>query len=896
MSYKPLSQTVTDGQKNPISSDAVNDHVAAEIAAIPASASLTLDNLTAPTAVNQDLLLDAGKKIRLNASETVNTLLHVKSSAAVGTGVNAVTPSNTGSTLFNTSSSISAILSVGDYIKLNGLADIARVTVINSTTQITVSPSLGIGGGGTSREIEKIQTSATFRDASNVELFSVIDNKFKFGVSGNILLGDGVGDKISTATNHVIIGQNSGRAVTQGSNLVAIGAGVLAKANLSGNTGTGWVAIGGNAAASLTSIYAGGTGGATLASVIIGGGALQGSTNTDTAVVIGHLAASSAQNYSESVVIGPAAATVSGNFTRSVAIGRDSGNSFNGGQNTFVGVFAGVGTGSTTRNYNSGFGSESFSNSSPWFTRAGTVYLSSGSHNSMFGYASGVLNATTSHALALGGLGAGATSNNIAFGSVYSSYNAVYFGKGEYGVDRNGEESTSFKITTHRGRLTDQNCLGSLVVAGAAGTGTGLGSAVILSTAQAGAASGTSVNPHVARLRVEQDGRIGIGVQNPEAKLEVAGKTRLYDGDLEIASLGKGLKIAEGANATIGVVTLAAGTATVSTTAVKSNSRIMLTNQNPGGTVGFLHVSARTADTSFVITSSNAADTSDVAWMIVNPMTVTDSDADTFITNASITDATQKRAIQRLVKSLKDESLWAKMKVIYPMVGGTEAAHKLNLKDPQDTDAAFRLVFSNANVIHNERGIKFGGSNSPANADTKFVPNTHFTAVDDLHVSCYFYYDTDTYRGGPVIGATVSGATSFLFNPDNANASFTLNNVVRTMRTDVNNFIPGNRSKSNFMLMNSTSTDMRGYLRTPEKDLYEIWERSASAATGSMSTLSLVLNGYNNNGTPSSNWAYGTGVYKTMQFVTFGDSLSSLEAYKLHAIIEQFQLELSRQV
>ncbi len=34
--------------------------------------------------------------------------------------------------------------------------------------------------------------------------------------------------------------------------------------------------------------------------------------------------------------------------------------------------------------------------------------------------------------------------------------------------------------------------------------------------------------------------------------------------------------------------------------------------------------------------------------------------------------------------------LWHKIPVIYPYVGGTPVAHKLNLRNPLDTDAAYR--------------------------------------------------------------------------------------------------------------------------------------------------------------------------------------------------------------
>lgn len=50
---------------------------------------------------------------------------------------------------------------------------------------------------------------------------------------------------------------------------------------------------------------------------------------------------------------------------------------------------------------------------------------------------------------------------------------------------------------------------------------------------------------------------------------------------------------------------------------VTANSRIFLTSQVDGGTVGFLRVSAKTLGSNFTITSSNGADTSTVAYLII---------------------------------------------------------------------------------------------------------------------------------------------------------------------------------------------------------------------------------------------------------------------------------------
>jgi hypothetical protein len=89
-------------------------------------------------------------------------------------------------------------------------------------------------------------------------------------------------------------------------------------------------------------------------------------------------------------------------------------------------------------------------------------------------------------------------------------------------------------------------------------------------------------------------------------------------GDLLIGVAGKGIRVEEGTNATMGVATLVTGAVTVATTEVTANSRIFLT-KNSGSSTGALRVSARVAGTSFTITSSDGADTSTVAWLIVEP-------------------------------------------------------------------------------------------------------------------------------------------------------------------------------------------------------------------------------------------------------------------------------------
>ena len=104
----------------------------------------------------------------------------------------------------------------------------------------------------------------------------------------------------------------------------------------------------------------------------------------------------------------------------------------------------------------------------------------------------------------------------------------------------------------------------------------------------------------------------------------------------------------------------------------------------------------------------------------IGTQTVSDADAQAFVTNAGIVDQVEADAVNNLVIGLKADGLWSKMKAVYPFVGGTASTHKFNLKDPRDLDAAFRLVF-NGGWTHSANGALPNGTNGFA--DTKLSPN-----------------------------------------------------------------------------------------------------------------------------------------------------------------------------
>ena len=92
------------------------------------------------------------------------------------------------------------------------------------------------------------------------------------------------------------------------------------------------------------------------------------------------------------------------------------------------------------------------------------------------------------------------------------------------------------------------------------------------------------------------------------------------NGNLVLGTAGNKLQIATGANASVGTATLVAGTVTVATTAVTTNSKIFVT-VGALGTVAApqaMHVDAIVNGVSFDITSADVTDTSDVNWFIIN--------------------------------------------------------------------------------------------------------------------------------------------------------------------------------------------------------------------------------------------------------------------------------------
>lgn len=254
-----------------------------------------------------------------------------------------------------------------------------------------------------------------------------------------------------------------------------------------------------------------------------------------------------------------------------------------------------------------------------------------------------------------------------------------------------------------------------------------------------------------------------------------------------------------------------------------------------------------------------------------------DPDAQAFITAASITDPTQQSAINKLVVDLKGYSIWTKKKALYPFVGGTASAHKFNLKDPRDLDAAFRLVFSGG-ITHSSNGITGNALNGFAN--TYLIPSSSLTN-NSLNVSIYSRtLGANNYTD---IGCSTSSFLPIIgLNTRNVNNEtvfdgydFTTHRIIAA-ETDGRGLFMGS-------ITSSTSQKLykNGVLKTTQ----------TVAQTQTQPTVQPIYILARNDSGTAANYSG-----RNYAFASIGDGLSDTEAANFYTAVQAFQVALARNV
>lgn len=239
-----------------------------------------------------------------------------------------------------------------------------------------------------------------------------------------------------------------------------------------------------------------------------------------------------------------------------------------------------------------------------------------------------------------------------------------------------------------------------------------------------------------------------------------------------------------------------------------------------------------------------------------------DQDVAAFILAANITDSTQQAAINSFVTGAKAANLWTKRKAIYLFVGGTAQAHKLNLKDPRDLDAAFRISFSGG-WTHSSGGIQGDGATNDA--------DTHLAVNVDINQSYYsysIYSRTDALSTAQDIG---TGASSHIY----------------TRYIDGNCYCrgigsPDGYSNPNSLGMfqnNSSSSAVSTAFKNGTKKLGP--QVGSGADPGNTLKIGHVVGGYS-----ARQYAYADE----------GDYLNDADSLALYNLVQAFQTTLGRQV
>jgi hypothetical protein len=254
-----------------------------------------------------------------------------------------------------------------------------------------------------------------------------------------------------------------------------------------------------------------------------------------------------------------------------------------------------------------------------------------------------------------------------------------------------------------------------------------------------------------------------------------------------------------------------------------------------------------------------------------------DPDAAAFLTAAGITDPTISSAIDTLVVDLKDYGIWTKMKTIYPFVGGTASTHKWNLKNPLDTDAAFRILFGGG-WTHNANGITGNASNTFAN--TFLNPSTNLT-LNTTHVS--LYSRTNVAQDAIDCGCSTTSnnriASHLKWSDSNSYHDMYSEGVTRITQP------LGATASTTLFITNRTASNV-----------FNLWRNGTKLTTQTNTLASALPNlnlyiGARNTGAsidyPSS---------RNYAFASIGDGLTDIEADNLTTAVQAFQTTLGRQV
>ena len=259
------------------------------------------------------------------------------------------------------------------------------------------------------------------------------------------------------------------------------------------------------------------------------------------------------------------------------------------------------------------------------------------------------------------------------------------------------------------------------------------------------------------------------------------------------------------------------------------------------------------------VTATNGSGSASATSNTITPIAAVDPDAQAFITATAITDPTQQAAINTLVVDLKGYSIWSKMLVIYPFVGGTSLSNSKNLKDP----SIGTLTYS-VGVTHGSLGIKGNGTSyADTGLKSTTIGFTQNSAASGVYMQswatnqtmAYGHFGNLTmYKGLPALYPMINNALAPTITPSSFTGLFQMSR----------------NGSANFLFKDKAA--------------------SASTVTAGSSALNSSLNLYvcfanNYNGVPD--W---------ISFNYYATGLDATELTNMYTAVQAFQTTLGRQL
>jgi len=253
-----------------------------------------------------------------------------------------------------------------------------------------------------------------------------------------------------------------------------------------------------------------------------------------------------------------------------------------------------------------------------------------------------------------------------------------------------------------------------------------------------------------------------------------------------------------------------------------------------------------------------------------------DADAQSFITAAGITDATEIAALCQLVVDLKVGGVWNSLNAIYPFVGSTATTHSYNLKNT----SLYQISWFGG-VTHNANGVTFNQINSYG--DTGYNESLIETTYDTHRA----VYDRSTVADfGAQIGSQGAGGGT------QRNLIYTAYSTLYIIDCYDTNDNAGrlldSNSGSQGLWVSSRNTVAAGGLKAYKNGVF--LKQTTSPTSGTQPNVVTYIGGANDNGSLSQPSGHN------LAFASMGNSLSAAQISAYYTAVQTFQTTLGRQV